>query len=143
MASPSKSPKQRQGQILRLRGVPVLIVDDIEVDLKLMRVVLAAEGCDVRTVRNPQDAVALVSTFVPRVVVTDVRLGESDGLQLTRQLKAGRATRDIAIVVVSAYDGEQQARAAGCDGFIAKPIDVHTFPEQILALLASSSGGQS
>lgn len=115
----------------KAQGVPALVIDDLEVDLKLARVVLTQGGFDVRTAPSVDAALAVLETFRPQIIVLDVGMPKADGLGLARQLKAAAETQDIVIVAVSAYAVEAEARAAGCAGFIAKPIDVGTFADRV------------
>jgi two-component system cell cycle response regulator DivK len=123
-----------------LAGLPVLVVDDNELDLKLMLLVLVSAGCEVRTARSSKGALEVLQTFAARVVLTDVRMPDEDGLALTRRLKADPATRDLVVVAVTAFNRKPDALAAGCDAFINKPIDVNTIGDDIRALLAAVSG---
>ncbi|HJU12480.1 MAG TPA: response regulator [Candidatus Binataceae bacterium] len=104
----------------------VLVVDDIPTNLKLARVVLSAEGLEVRTAASAEEALEVLQTFTPRVILMDIQLPGLDGLELTRQLKADPQRRDIIILALTAYamKGDmEKALAAGCDGYISKPID--------------------
>jgi CheY-like chemotaxis protein len=70
----------------------------------------------------------------------DLQLPGMDGLTLTRQLKADPATSAIPIIAATAYamkGDEERARAAGCDGYITKPIDTRQLPIDIERYLAS------
>jgi two-component system cell cycle response regulator DivK len=112
-----------------LSGEPVLIVDDNPVNMKLARVVLTADGYDVRTAFDGEEALAILKEFRPRVILMDVQLPGIDGLELTRRLKAAPETSGIIIIALTAYamkGDEEKARAAGCDGYIAKPFDTRT-----------------
>jgi len=114
-----------------MAGESILIVDDNAANLKLARVLLQAEGYDVRTAADAEDAVRLLQSFTPRLVLMDIQLPGMDGLELTRRLKADIATKDIVILALTAYamkGDEERARAAGCDGYIAKPIDIGSLP---------------
>ena len=73
----------------------ILIVDDNVVNLKLMRVLLAGEGYDVRTATDADEALSVVKEFSPRLVLMDIQLPGMDGLALTRRLKADPAFRDM------------------------------------------------
>jgi CheY-like chemotaxis protein len=120
-------------------GEPILIVDDNLVNLKLVRVLLTAEGYDVRTATDAEEAVATLAEFHPRLILMDLQLPGMDGLELTRQLKADPATRDIVVVAITAYamkGDEERALAAGCDGYVAKPIDTRALPGVIASYLA-------
>ena len=114
-----------------MAGEPILIVDDNAQNLKLVRVLLASEGYDVRTAVDAESALELLDTFTPRLILMDLQLPGMDGLELTRQLKADPERRSISVVALTAYamkGDEVKALAAGCDGYVAKPIDVETLP---------------
>lgn len=117
---------------------PILIVDDNAVNLKLTKVLLAKEGYDVKTAMDAEEALKVLETFKPRLILMDLQLPGMDGLTLTRQLKAAPETKDIAIVALTAYamkGDEEKAVAAGCDGYITKPIDTQALPRFIEGLL--------
>jgi two-component system cell cycle response regulator DivK len=121
-------------------GERILIVDDNVVNLKLMRVLLAGEGYDVRTATNADEALSLVKDFPPRLVLMDIQLPGMDGLALTRRFKADPALRDTRVVALtaSAMKGDaERALDAGCDGYVAKPIDTRAFPGLVARYLAS------
>ena len=108
---------------------PILVVDDNEANLKLVRYVLLREGYDVRAATSAEDALAVLATFHPRLILMDVQMPGMDGLELTRRLKADPATREIAVVALTAYamkKDEERALEAGCSGYLAKPIDTRT-----------------
>jgi CheY-like chemotaxis protein len=120
---------------------PILIVDDNPANLKLARLLLVAEGHDARTVPDAEQAMKLLETFVPKLILMDIQLPGMDGLELTRRLKASPATKGIVVVALTAYamrGDEEKARAAGCDGYIAKPIDVNTLPQMVAKYIADA-----
>jgi CheY-like chemotaxis protein len=120
----------------------ILIVDDNTQNLKLARVVLAHEGFDVQTATNAEDALQLVRTVTPRLILMDIQLPGMDGLELTRRLKADPATRGVRVVALTAYamkGDDEKAFAAGCDGYITKPIDVERLPVVVRSYLAERS----
>jgi two-component system, cell cycle response regulator DivK len=124
----------------------VLVVDDAPVNLKLVRVLLARQGFDVRTADNAEEALEIVREFRPRLVLADIQLPGMNGLDLTRRLKSDPATRDTIVVALTAFamqGDEQRAIDAGCDGYITKPIDTRTFSVLIRRFLHSTgeSGG--
>jgi two-component system cell cycle response regulator DivK len=123
----------------------ILIVDDNVQNLKLARVILANEGYDVWTAADAEDALALVRTSRPKVILMDLQLPGMDGLQLTRQLKADPSTRSIGVIALTAYamkGDEEKALAAGCDGYLSKPIDTERLPEIVRShLLARGETG--
>ena len=122
-----------------MEGTAILIVDDNPQNLKLARVVLANEGFDVRTASNAEDALQLLRTVTPRLILMDVQLPGMDGLELTRRLKADPATRPIRVIALTAYamkGDDEKAFAAGCDGYITKPIDIERLPAVVRSHLA-------
>lgn len=109
----------------------ILIVDDNPVNLKLIRILLTGEGYDMHTANDAEEAIPLLRELRPRVILMDIQLPGMDGLALTRRLKADPTTRDIMIIGLTAYamkGDEEKMLAAGCDGYIAKPIDTRTLP---------------
>jgi CheY-like chemotaxis protein len=123
---------------------PILIVDDNPYNLKLARLLLSGEGYEARTAVDAEHAISLMTEFRPRLILMDIQLPGMDGLELTRRLKAEPETRDIIVVALTAYamkGDEEKARAAGCDGYIAKPIDVKTLPAAVAQYLSNAGGG--
>ena len=124
-------------------GEPILIIDDNATNLKLARVLLAGEGYAVRTAADAESALVLLESFSPRVILMDIQLPGMDGLELTRRLKADPRTSGTVILALTAYamkGDEEKARAAGCDGYVARPIDIETLPGVIAEHLARASG---
>jgi CheY-like chemotaxis protein len=125
-----------------MEGTSILIVDDNTQNLKLARVVLANEGFDVHTAANAEDALQLLRTVTPNLILMDIQLPGMDGLEFTRRLKADPATRAVRVVALTAYamkGDEEKAFAAGCDGYITKPIDVERLPVVVGSFLAERS----
>ena len=120
---------------------PILIIDDTPVNLKLTRFVLVNEGYQVQIANDAEEAIEILKAFHPRLILVDIQLPGMDGLELTRRLKNDPKTRDIVVVALTAYamkGDEERARAAGCDGYITKPIDTRTLPIQIREYLAQN-----
>ncbi len=113
-----------------MAGEPVLVVDDTPANQKLLKILLAGEQYDVRVAGNAEEALTVLETFRPQMILMDILLPGVDGLELTRQLRADPRTRDIRILGLTAcaMPGDaERVLAAGCDGYLTKPIDVHTF----------------
>jgi CheY-like chemotaxis protein len=129
-------------------GEPILVVDDNAQNLKLARVLLRAEGYDVRTAVDAEEALVLLESFTPRLILVDLQLPGMDGLELTRRLKAAPARRGFVIIAVTAYamkGDHEKALAAGCDGYLAKPIDTDALSATIassLRLAGESAAGR-
>lgn len=117
----------------------LLIVDDNSTNLRFLKMVLTADGFDVRTASEGGEAVAIIRSFRPRLVLMDVQLPGASGLEITRQLKADPATRSTIVVAVTAYSAsgdEQKALDAGCDDYLPKPVDVRALRTMIRKHLA-------
>jgi two-component system cell cycle response regulator DivK len=109
----------------------VLIVDDNAMNLKLARVLLVGEGFEVRTSCSAEEALQVLQAFAPQLILMDIQLPGIDGLELTRQLKSDPRYSSIAIIALTAYamkGDKEKALAAGCDGYITKPIDADSLP---------------
>jgi CheY-like chemotaxis protein len=120
-------------------GEAILIVDDNPVNLKLARVLLTREGYQVGTASDAEEALRVLETFAPRLILMDIQLPGMDGLELTRRLKADPRTQDAVIIGLTAYamkGDEERVLAAGCDGYVAKPIDTRSFPALVAQYLA-------
>lgn len=116
----------------------ILIVDDNPVNMKLVRVLLTGEGYQVRTAADAREVLKVLKECRPRLILMDVQLPGIDGLELTRRFKADPATRDILIIGLTAYamkGDEERILAAGCDGYIPKPIDTRNLPIAIRSFL--------
>ena len=116
----------------------ILIVDDNATNLKLATEVLALEGHAISQAADANEALVLLRTLQPDLVLMDIALPGMDGLELTRQLKATDAFAGVPIVALSAFamKGDQEkAFAAGCDGYITKPINTRTFAAQVAAFM--------
>lgn len=116
----------------------ILVVDDNPINLKLVSDLLAFEGYRVQKAVDGEKAAASVQEDPPDLILLDVDLPGIDGLTLTERLKSDRRTADIIIVALTAFamkGDRQRAMAAGCDGYVTKPIDTRKLPNQIAQLL--------
>src|SRR5229473_6719791 len=126
----------------QMRTDSILIVDDTPVNLKLVRVLLSRQGFDVRTASTAEEALEMVQTFRPSLVLADIQLPGMDGLEMTRRLKADPKTNGIVVLALTAFamkGDEEKAFEAGCDGYITKPIDTRSFPALIRQYLSKPS----
>jgi two-component system cell cycle response regulator DivK len=117
----------------------VLIVDDHELNLKLLERLLEREGREVRAADSLAAAEQALAEEEPAMIVLDVNLPDGSGLELTRRLKTEPSTASIPIVACTAAvmpSDEHEALEAGCDAFVAKPIDLRHFSDVIASLLA-------
>jgi two-component system cell cycle response regulator DivK len=126
-----------------MAGEPILVVDDNPANLKLIRMLLTAEAYEVRTAGGAEEALAVLEDFRPRLILMDLQMPGMDGFELTRRLKGDPSTQAIVVVALTAYamkGDEERARAAGCDDYVAKPIDTRTLPALIARHLAGPGG---
>jgi CheY-like chemotaxis protein len=120
-----------------------LVVDDQPINLKLATVVLQSQGFVVAGAGSADEAIAVTATFKPEVILMDIQMPEVDGLEAVRRLRADPDTRGLVIVALTAYamkGDEQVMRAAGCDGYLAKPIDVATFGASVREIVETTKG---
>lgn len=122
-----------------MAGEPILVVDDNPTNLVLMRFILEPRGYAIATATSAEEALASIATTRPRIILMDLQMPGVSGFDLTRQLKADPATRDIVIVAVTAYamsGDEERARSAGCDDYLTKPIDKEKLRQLVADILA-------
>ena len=117
-----------------LAALRVLVVDDNPLNIELASFVLEADGITVEAAADALQALDRLARRHPDLILMDIQMPGMDGLVLTRRLKADPHTRHIVIVAFTAYamkGDEARLRAAGCDGYLAKPIDVGSFARSV------------
>ena len=123
------------------RSPRVLVVDDHELNLKLLLRVLELEGLEVTGVGTLAEAEEEIARAQPAVVVLDLQLPDGNGLDLARRLKADRETAGLAIVACTAgamRGDRERALEAGCDAYVSKPIDTRAFAALVSSLIPAS-----
>ena len=108
----------------------ILIIDDNPSNLKLFEFLLSSAIYEVKTASSGAEAMALMPSFEPELLLLDLQLPDLDGLSLIPKIKAEASMRDIPIIAVTAYamvGDEERARAAGVDDYLTKPIDKQRF----------------
>ena len=122
----------------------ILVVEDNERNLKLLRDVLEYAGYDVRVARTGEDGVTLAVKEPPDLVLMDLQLPGIDGMEALRQLRESPRTANIPVVAVTAQAMKQdreRALDAGFDGYVEKPISVRAFPDQVRRFLSGGEEG--
>ena len=122
----------------------ILVVEDNERNLKLVRDVLEYAGYDVRVARTAEDGITLAVSEPPDLVLMDLQLPGIDGMEALRRLRESPRTADIPVVAVTAQAMKQdreRALAAGFNGYIEKPISVRAFPGQVRGFLSGEEVG--
>ena len=120
----------------------ILVVEDNERNLKLLRDVLDYAGYDVRVARTAEDGISSAFSEPPDLVLMDLQLPGIDGTEALRRLRESPRTAGIPVVAVTAQamkHDRERALEAGFNGYIEKPISVRAFPDQVRSFL---SGGQ-
>jgi CheY-like chemotaxis protein len=117
----------------------VLVVEDSPANQMLVKTVLQRGGFDVKLANNAPEALAYLRTSRPDLILMDIQLPGQDGLSLTRELKARPETSSIPIVALTAHamaTDVEESLAAGCAGYIAKPIDTRRLADEVRRYLA-------
>lgn len=118
----------------------ILIVDDNLDNQLLTSAVLERDGYSVELADSSAAALSAIRASRPDLILMDIQLAGEDGLDLTRRIKSDSATASIPIVALTAHamaGDSQEAIAAGCNGYITKPIDTRRFVEQVKLFLRS------
>ena len=128
----SRSPSAREGG---QAGTPlVLVVDDSERNRKLAADVLRAAGIETIEAATGGEVLALAVQRRPDVILLDLQLPDRDGVDIARELHDDARTALIPVIAFSAMHGVGEStwlQGAGFAGWLTKPIDVVTFPEQV------------
>ena len=117
----------------------VLIIEDNAANMKLATFLLQSAGHTVLSATNAEAGLTLAHGQQPNLILMDIQLPGMDGLQATALLKRADATRAIPVIALTALamrGDEERIRAAGCDGYIAKPMRYQEFLATISAQLA-------
>lgn len=116
----------------------ILVVEDHPTHLKLASILLHAGGHQVRSAEAAELAFAAIEKDRPELILLDIGLPGMNGLELARRLKADPATQGILVVAITSYPeqySQPDALAAGCDAFIAKPVNSRTLAAQLEAVV--------
>jgi CheY-like chemotaxis protein len=120
--------------------IKIMIVEDHPLNLKLVTELLEMDGFEVYPCIDAESAQELLTRVHPDMILMDVALPGMDGLELTRILKRDEKMKSIKIVALTAFamvSDRNRVMAAGCDGYITKPIETRKFSGQLLELLNS------
>jgi CheY-like chemotaxis protein len=133
MPEPQRADEQRS----------VLIVEDNRQNLELVQFLLEEVGHRVRSAGDARAARVELDRELPDLVLMDMQLPGTDGLELVQELRQDPRYRRLPIVALTAHalrGDRERFLAGGCDGYIAKPIDVATFATQVEEVLRNRSG---
>jgi two-component system, cell cycle response regulator DivK len=119
----------------------ILVVEDNVANMKLATFILESAGYAVLAATNAEVGLSLAREQRPDLILMDIQLPDMDGLQATGLLKADPTTRAIPVIALTALamkGDEERIRAAGCDGYIAKPLAYKSFLTTIAAHLVAA-----
>jgi two-component system cell cycle response regulator DivK len=120
----------------------VLVVEDNLANMKLAVLLLETAGHTVLTAKDAEAGLILAREGQPDLILMDIQLPDMDGLEATALLKGADATRAIPVIALTALvmkGDEERIRAAGCDGYIAKPLSYREFLATIAERLGTVS----
>ncbi len=112
----------------------ILIIEDNEANLYLIKFMLEKSGYEVIEAREGAVGVELAGKEKPDLILMDIQLPDIDGLDATRRIRASEADAEIPIIALTSYamvGDKEKALAAGCTGYIEKPINPETFMAEI------------
>ncbi|MGH7848486.1 MAG: response regulator [Candidatus Binatia bacterium] len=122
----------------------ILLVEDNPVNRRLAQFLLRSQGYEVREATTAQEAFDILKTERPDLIVMDIQLPGMDGLEATRKIKEQPSTADIPVVAVTSYamkGDREKALAAGCAGYVTKPIDKDTFVREVALHVGNKQQG--
>lgn len=108
----------------------ILIVEDNELNMKLFRDLLEAQGYNILQTREGMQALELARRERPDLIVMDIQLPQVSGLEVTKWIKADDDLKHIPVIAVTAFamkGDEEKIREGGCEAYVAKPISVKNF----------------
>jgi len=116
----------------------ILIVEDNETDVRLLRDILEWRGYETLQTGNGLEAINLAFANLPDLILMDIQLPEVSGLEVTRRLRGDELSQRIPIIAVTAFAmgwHEREALDSGCDAYISKPISILGFLSTIESFL--------
>jgi two-component system, cell cycle response regulator DivK len=135
-----KYPQSKVGA--NVAGKNILLVEDNEVNRRLAGFLLRSHGYQVREATSALAAFEMLDKERPDLIVMDIQLPGMDGLEATRKIKEQPTTADIPVIAVTSYamkGDREKALAAGCAGYVTKPIDKKTFIQEVAAHVGGKS----
>ena len=122
----------------------VLVIEDNPANMTLSTCLLESAGHTVLSATDAEAGLTIARSAQPNLILMDIQLPGMDGLEATALLKGDAATRAIPVIALTALamkGDEERIRAAGCDGYIAKPLAYKEFLAMISQLLTPTAPG--
>jgi len=129
-----------------MTGTRILIVEDHWLNLELVVDLMEAAGYSVLQAQDAERAIVLAREERPTLILMDVGLPGVDGLTATSALKSDPRTRDIPVVALTSHamkGDRERILAAGCEGYITKPIDTRSFPRTVAGFIRQTGEGEA
>ena len=126
-----------------MKSQTILVVEDSAMTVELVAGLLVVAGYQVLKAETAERGISSAIDHQPDLILMDLALPGLDGLEATRRLKQDPRTVRIPVVALTAQvmqGDEARARAAGCSGFIAKPIDTRTFAKTVAEFIHGTGG---
>jgi two-component system cell cycle response regulator DivK len=123
-------------------GKRILYIEDNAENRMLVKRVLEAEGYTLALAQEGRTGLAEALRHPPDLILMDINLPEVDGYTLTERIKAAPTLKHIPVIALTANvmkGDRERTLAAGCDGYIEKPIDIDDLPQQIVRFLIQAS----
>ena len=120
----------------------ILIVEDNETDVRLLKDILETRGYTILQTREGLEAIDLAVVNLPDLILLDIQLPDMSGLEVARRLRGDERSKQIPIVAVTAFAMEWHEREAldsGCDAYVSKPISIFSFLRTVESFLSGFS----
>ncbi len=117
----------------------IMVVEDNEDNRDLVVKVLSHRGYEVVGASDGHEALSLLAEVAPDLILMDINLPDMDGYEVTRRIRRDATFGRVPIVALTAHamhGDREKSLAAGCNAYVSKPINVHTFPDIIAGLLS-------
>lgn len=126
-----------------MKGKTVLVIEDDEMNMKLVRTLLKLGDFDILEACNAEKGIALAREYLPDLILMDLQLPGMDGLSATRIIRRDAELMDLPIVALTAFamqGDNEKALEAGCVGYLTKPIDTRSFLKTIGDFIKNDRG---
>lgn len=129
-----------------MSGKLILIIEDNEKNMKLVRDLLQYEGYKTLETDRAEEGLRLAEEYLPALILMDIGLPGMNGFEALKRLRAGSATASIPVIAVTASvmtQDQQKVMDAGFDGYQKKPIEIDEFLEAVSGIIERSRGERS
>jgi len=116
------------------RTKTILIIEDNEDNLVVYRTILEHVGYNVIEARDGEEGIRRATREHPDLILMDISIPKVDGWEATRRIKSDASTRSIPVIALTAHaleEDRERAREAGCDGYLAKPVEPRRVVEEV------------